>query len=222
MSSFLGQGVYTPAEAARLTGVAARRIRRWFEGYRTTTGSQRPAVVPEGARTIDGQLQLSFLDLIEIRLIDAFLQEGVGWKELRTAAQRGAELFHTSHPFSSYRFQTDGRRLFARLGEEGSDQRLVRLLDQQHFIRDIMTPLLRDVEFDTHQAIRWWPIGERYQIIVDPKICFGKPAGWRSGVPAEILAVHAKNHGVRATCRWYEVEPIEVRGALRLASRLAA
>jgi hypothetical protein len=225
MRSYLSQGVYSPVDAARLTGIAPRRVRRWFEGYSIRHGESirtHPPVLPPDEREVDGRLQLTFLDLIEIRLIDAFLREGVPWKELRHAAKQAAAQWKTAHPFASCRFKTDGRRLFSETENSEDGSQVVHVAARQQFFKSVIGPLLRDVEFDGRQAIRWWPIGERNRIVIDPEICFGKPVGSRSGVPAEILATYATRHGVRGACRWYEVDEIEVKGALRLAKRQAA
>lgn len=225
MAPGLGQGVYGVQEAAALTGVSARRIRRWHEGYAFGPETRRrkmPPVVAAEARHFDGILQLSFLDLIEIRLIEQFLRFGVGWKELRYAARAGAQLLETSHPFASMRFKTDGRRIFADIKAPGSAQELLHLRSRQQVFRSVIEPALKGVQFDTSRAIRWWPMGSSHRVVIDPLICFGKPIGSTSGVPVAILASHGARHGESATARWYGVDPAEVRDAMRFSERIAA
>ncbi len=53
-------------------------------------------------------LALGFLDLIEIRFVDAFRRVGVSWATLRRANERAQEMFGGSHPFCTNRFVTDG------------------------------------------------------------------------------------------------------------------
>lgn len=224
MQPGLGQGVYSAREASDLTGVSARRIRRWFEGYEYISKAKRhrmPPVVAAHGREFDGQLQVSFLDMIEIRLIEKFLTFGVGWTELRLAAKAGAEMLKTEHPFASMKFRTDGRRIFADIKHGGSTQ-LTQLRDRQQVFRSVIEPALKGVDFDGQQAVRWWPMGQAHRILVDPLVCFGKPVGARSGVPVAVLAGHAKRNGVKATARWYGVEPTEVGDALTFARRIAA
>ncbi len=54
---------------------------------------------------VDGQLALSFLDLIEVRFVDAFLENGVPWKTIRSAAINAMEYFGQGHPLSNKRFK---------------------------------------------------------------------------------------------------------------------
>src|ERR1041384_3418994 len=89
----LGRGIYAVSEAAQLTGVRPSRIRRWFRGYeyryKGETRTSPPAV--RGDYPPGRQLQLSFFDMTEMRVIDAFLRFGVGWGEVRRAAEVAVE-----------------------------------------------------------------------------------------------------------------------------------
>jgi len=81
-------GIYTVPEAARLTKVASPRIRRWLSGYTFLSGSREhvsPPVWRGQLQPVNGALALGFLDLMEIRAVDAFLRAGVSWKTLREA-----------------------------------------------------------------------------------------------------------------------------------------
>lgn len=225
MSIGLGQGVYSVREASALTGVSSRRVRRWFKGYEfaSKTGKHSmPPVVTVESREVDGQLQLSFLDLIEIRLIDKFVTCGVGWRELRSAAVKGAQLLKSPHPFASLKFRSDGRRMFADLQSADGHSDIVQLRDSQQFFKSIISPVLLDVEFDATQAIRWWPLGKKREIFIDPKIGFGKPVTAHSGVPVEILGAYAKRYGVIAASNWYRVRPTEAKDAVVFVNKLAA
>lgn len=225
MPGDLSHGIYAVSEAVELTGISAPRIRRWFRGYETGTPSKRhrmPPVITGGSRELDGQLQLSFLDLIEIRLIEQFLQYGVPWRELRRAASVGTELLGSKHPFTSLKFRTDGRRMFADIAESGSDGHLLQLRDRQQVFRSVVEPALVGVEFDAKQAVRWWPLGERKSVVIDPVRAFGKPIVHQSGVPVRILTMHAQSHGVEETSSWYCVTAKEVKDALAFSRSIAA
>lgn len=73
-------------DAARLTGVSPWRIRRWLKGYefKVKHGRHRsPAVWNSEIEPIDHTNALGFLDLLEVRCVDAFISAGVNWKTLR-------------------------------------------------------------------------------------------------------------------------------------------
>jgi len=222
----LGKGVYSASDASRLTGVSTPRVRRWFEGYSYShcgeSRSMPPVAQGEYGLTADDPLQLSFLDLIEVRFVDVFLQFGVGWKELRVAARNAANLLQTTHPFSTCQFKTDGRRIFAEITDELQDIHLLQLRDRQHVFRTVVSPMLRDLEFGDEFVRRWWPLGLNRRVVVDPDLCFGQPACAASGVPAVTVARFAEVNGVASAAAWFEIERREVRDAMLLQERLAA
>ncbi|MGH7131067.1 MAG: hypothetical protein ACREJO_03885 [Phycisphaerales bacterium] len=184
-----------------------------------------PPVIPGNERDVDGHLQLSFLDLIEIRLIEQFLEFGVGWRELRRTAKVGAEILGTSQPFARFEFRTDGRAIFAKVAEETGDKLLVQLSQRQSVFPEVIEPALRDVQFENGNsgiAARWWPLGQARRVVIDPTRSFGKPVGAESGVPAVLLARYARAHGTKAAAEWFEVDSREVRDSVTFVRRFAA
>lgn len=221
----LGQGVYSVTDASALTGLYPRRIVRWFRGYtyRATTGHRsRPPVIQSDYSPVDGLMQLSFLDLIEMRLVKAFLDAGVGWKELRLAATRAAEMLGNKHPFATMKFKTDGRRIMADIAPETGDVSLIQVSSQQHLFRSLVAPYLRDLEFDDSIVVRWAPLGRKRQVIIDPQRAFGAPIARQSGVPTRILALFANATSEQRAASWYCVSLAEVRDAVRFERQLAA
>ena len=86
-NSLVGVGIYSIAEAGRLTSVASARIRRWVRGYTLDSrGGQHhsPAVWQRQLPIIDGNLAVSFSDLIEVRFVDLFLRRGVSWPDRKS------------------------------------------------------------------------------------------------------------------------------------------
>src|SRR6266566_1968905 len=59
----------------------------------------------KGRSSANSSLALGFLDLMEFRVVDAFLRAGVSWKTLREAARRGSERFRSTPPFCTQRFK---------------------------------------------------------------------------------------------------------------------
>ena len=116
-------GLYSVPEAARLTGVSPGRIRRWLRGYRFRTPSGEARVSPpvwERDLADFDALVLTFRDLIEIRYVDAFIEQGVSWATLRRSTAKAKELTGNTHPFSSRKFKSDGRLLFMNIAKVGN------------------------------------------------------------------------------------------------------
>src|SRR5438132_773949 len=143
-------GLYSVAETARLTRVSSSRIRRWLRGYKfKSKGKARvsPPVWRGQLGGLDRNIILSFFDLIEVRIVNAFLTEGVSWKILRQARSRAQELFQESHPFCSNRFGTDGRQIFVQVSREATEPTLIEITGNQQVFAAIVHPFLRELEF---------------------------------------------------------------------------
>jgi uncharacterized protein (DUF433 family) len=222
INELLGKGIYPVSTAARLTAVPARTIRRWVKGYDfpgKTGPHHSPAVWPAQWRPIDGAIALGFLDLVEVRIVSAFLDQGISWKTIRLAANHACKIFQTSHPFATAKFKVDGKSIFA---EHHDD--LIDLKDCQLPFRKVVEPFLRDLEFGAQHALRWWPLGIRKRtIVIDPQRNFGQPIVAKEGVPTAALAnAFAVEQDEAAVARWYRVSRDDVRESVKFEKGLAA
>jgi uncharacterized protein (DUF433 family) len=223
-------GVYTVPQAERLTGVRGARIRRWLRGYEFEQGGKRRrsgAVWKAQLPPIEEELALGFLDLMEVRFVDAFLKAGLSLVKIRRAAKLARELVGRDHPFSTQKFKTDGRRIFAELTREGTDGKTMLDLDRSQFgIYDVIVPsLLKGVEFDDEgQAARWRPFeSDTPLVVIDPRRQFGQPIVDESGIQTSVLADAVKAEGsIDAVARWFETSSEAVKQALEFELRLAA
>ncbi len=225
---WIGLGLYTIPEAHQMTHVPAATIRRWIKGYRyrRAGGFAEAPSVWQGDLLFDGQRPaLTFLDLLDVRVVDSFRKHGVRWAIIREAAQIACDIFGSNHPFSRKRFRTDGKRIFVDL-ERSGHRRLLDVSGRQFVFEDVIARTLYEgIEFDkeSEEAQRWYPLWPSKAIVVDPNRAFGRPIAARSGVPADILAAAANVEGSEAfTARTYEVSLSEVRAALEWHKRLAA
>ena len=224
----IGVGLYTVAEAARLTRVPARRIRRWIVGYsyrRAEEIHDVPAVWGTQIPQVDNTVGLGFLDLMEVRFVDAFRRYGVSWTVIRLAAERACELFERNHPFSLQRFKTDGRCIFAEIIEEAGETKLLDLFRHQYAFHRVVSPsLYAGLEFSNRaEAIRWYPMWPKRQVVVDPRRAFGRPIVAREGVPTAILAKMVEvEYSIERAAKWYDVRPQAVRAAVAFERVLAA
>jgi uncharacterized protein (DUF433 family) len=224
----LGVGIYTVPEAARITKIQPARIRRWLAGYHFKSKDQvrvSPPVLRHQLPEAEGSLALSFRDLVEVRFIDAFRSYGVGWKTLRLAAERASEILQDPHPFSTKRFKTDGRRIFAEIVSDTGEELLLDLVKSQYGFRQVIGPYLYEgLEFgDPEGVVRWYPLARSRRIVIDPSISFGQPVVTPEAVPTSILARGVQvEKSVDRVARWYMVDPKAVRDAVEFEEQLAA
>lgn len=228
-SSLLGLGVYTLPEASRLTKVPARTIRRWIAGYsytRVGVAHATPPLWESQIPPIDDSVVLSFRDLLEVRFVHSFKAHGVSWKTIKAASECAVEIIRDSHPFSTKRFKTDGRTIFAEIVQATGEDSLLELVNRQYELKPVVEPFLYEgVEFsDVGIApVRWWPLGQNRRVTIDPERSFGQPICDPESVPTSNLARAFRAEGsIEAVARWYQVDPDSVEDAVEFESRLSA
>ena len=225
-TTYLNVGIYTIPEASRLTGVSRERIRRWLKGYRSNLRgkSYAPLWQPQLPQ-IEGKLALSFLDLIEVKFVGAFLDQGVSWPMIHKVREKAGELYpEVSHPFCTRQFVTDGRQVFRTVHNETGDASLLEIASDQQVFFDITEPFLKQLDFRGDAMLeRWWPLGQDHRVVLDPRKNFGQPTLSEEGVATQVLAESFRANGsIEEVARWYEIQPQFVQEAVDYEQSLAA
>jgi len=228
ISDFVGQGIYTVPDVAKLTETSPQNIYNWLYG-------DRPGGAPHETHKLHPALQhqfdlmdhianLSFKDMIQIRFVRFFRTQGVSLQTIRHAAENAARLLATTHPFCSARFKTDGLTLLAEVFEVNGCSSLVELKSMQHVFKEVVDPFLRTLEYDSAVVSRWWHCKGDGNVIVDPQRNFGKPTLAKNGYATETLyeAFLANGKSSKKVADWYEVPTEDVEQAVEFEMRLAA
>ena len=206
--------------------MAAGKIRRWLRGHDYVHRGERHHAEPLWRPQIelnDDELHLGFRDLVELRVVNAFINEGFSPWRVRQGLAAARELAGDERPLSTLRFQTDGRTIFLNLAEQAGNSHLVDVFSRQLAFRRILAPCLRDIEFERDLPIRWRIGGPLKRIVIDPLRSFGKPIDDETGVPIDVLAQAAIVEGsVEKAARAYAVPVRAVEQAAAFARRLAA
>jgi uncharacterized protein (DUF433 family) len=222
-------GVYSLPEAARLVQRPRDWVSRVVKGYRFRRRNGQPGSTPPLFRgqfeDLEGTINLSFLDLIELVFVRDFRAHGVSWPVIRRAAEEAAKLFKdTDHPFCVKRFSTDGSQIFATAAakEEGEEQ-MIDLAQRQHVFAEILKPFIKQLEYSASgDLLRWFPLGKEKPVVLDPRISFGEPTVEGAGVPTAALYKALKaGESEDAIATWYDLPQDAVRAALDFERRLA-
>lgn len=174
---------------------------------------------------LEERLALGFLDLMEVRFVDAFRNANVSWKTINRAAEKARKLFGKSHPFATRKFRTDGRAIFVDAVEESGEHRFYDIVADQNCLHDILKDYLYEgVEFDENDnAYKWFPRGYERRIVLDPNRGFGQPIVCPESVPTTILAQATRSgQSVDEVASWYEVSVASVEAAVEFERRLMA
>jgi uncharacterized protein (DUF433 family) len=221
----IGIGLYTPSEVSRLTAISTDKIVRWFKGYQSTK-KHYDALWSPSLSSDDGKLYLSFRDMTEARVADAFISRGLSSPKVRRAIYLAQSQLGDIRPLSSAKFRTDGRTIFLQVAnEEGDDDRdqLLDLFKSQFAFKKLIEPSLRDVDFEADAPTRWWISGRNKHILVDPERAFGRPIDDESSVPTSVLANAYRVEGSLAKAAdAFDVSISSVRRSVEFEQRLAA
>jgi uncharacterized protein (DUF433 family)/DNA-binding transcriptional MerR regulator len=224
-----GVGVYSFADAARFIGAAPSELRRWMLGYTRKNGDgeqvfSQPLWVNQLADTgIEG---LGFRDLIELRFVHTFRNEGVSLNVIRRTLEVAREKLSAPYPFTCKKFRTDGKRIFLEVLEETGEESLVDVERQQNVIQKIIGPSLREgVELDMQgEAALWYPLRASKAVVFDPARKFGQPILADYDIPtvAIVEAVRAEAGNERRVAKMYDVPLAVVRKALEFEAQAVA
>lgn len=236
----LGQGVYGSVDALRLINfqntaplvgckpVTLQTVLRWVRGHEVQidgkTHHSEPLWQIDYPAADDDRLELSFRDLIEIRVVKAFRDAGLDPTTIRRCFQLAAERIEDARPFSTRRFKTEGRTIFLDIIRDVEDDALINLNHRQAVFRSFVSPSLQDLDFETDIAARWFPLGlGSRNVLIDPSFAFGRPVSSEGHVPTQVLAQAVEVEGSpERVARLYEVPLRAVSDALTFESLLAA
>lgn len=222
----LGIGFYSLSDASMLLRTPSRNIRRWLGGYSYTSNGRRrempPLWIPD-LPEFDDHIELSFRDLIELRFVKAFLNEGLKLQTIRNCLDYARECVDNDRPFSTRRFKTDGRTIFLESLERFGEPNLLDLKKHQYAFRDVLARTFRDLDIEDDAVARWRPYRGKATIVVDPTRAFGQPIAAQSGVPTVALADAVRAEGSAArVAKLFEVAVAVVRDAVAFEGALHA
>jgi uncharacterized protein (DUF433 family) len=220
-TKILGNGVYDLAEAAKLTGLRRARVKEWFLGR--DAGPDVKPVFRSDHDAINGDLAISFLDLVELFIAGQLRKHGVSLQCIRRIHSQLKALWKTKHPFSRKEIRTDGKRLFACELDEHERGEVYDVQTRQKVFDTVLLPFLKKIDYDqaTRLARRW---SITRLVVIDPAISFGKPIIEPAGITTGVLAAayRANDRDAALVARWYDVEEEHVLAAVEFEDRPAA
>ena len=202
-------------------------VRRWAFGYKRNRRAGKiahPPLIQTDLPEIEGEKALTFIELVELLYIRAFLRAGGSWKTVKTVANVAARMFDSNHPFALRRLYVHPKAVFAGVEESDGREMLIQLIGHgQHTMPSVVKPYLDELDFDVNDvANRWWPIGRTGGVVIDPRLSFGAPVVEGTGIRARTLAdayrdelPSHKSRTVEHVAWTYGVRPVQVEAALR-------
>ena len=213
---------YGFSEAAHYLRIPVTTLRSWVRGrkYPTSEGDQffQPVIeLPD-----DSQNLLSFINLVEIHVLDAIrCDHRISLHKVRVAIDFIKEELASDHPLAYHKLETDGLDLFV----EEYGQLINVSQAGQLVLRKLLQAHLRRIDRDSAgYALRLYPftrkrlqlIEEPKAIVIDPRISFGRPVLAGTGIPTAIIAERYKaGEAIGALADDYGRPTLEIEEAIR-------
>lgn len=214
----LGQGVYTPRRAAMLVRGTPQEVLRWTRG----SGTTEPLWTAH-YQFIEDSTELSFYDLIEVRVVKALRKAGASLQAIRSAIQLASNRFGVERPLLNSAFLTDGSEiLMEALEGDGEFMSLSPRRPGQKVFSKIVSDSLKDLEYDGQEVSRWRPSAHS-QIVIDPNRAFGDAILDRFAISTSIIHDEIdQGHSHKYLAKVYDIPETAVRAARAFETSLAA
>ena len=102
---------------------------------------------------------------------------------------------------------------------------MIDVLRKQFVFSDIIKPsLYAGIEYGKDGAVRWFPLGKRKTIVLDPALQFGTPVIADAGIPTDTIYASylAEGRDKSMVARVFDITPKLVSDAVEFEERLAA
>jgi uncharacterized protein (DUF433 family) len=219
-ASIAEAGLYTVPMIARILAAKPEKVRSWVEGYGHSDAS--PILIRQLPR-VGGKTVLGFLDLIESAFIRHFRETGFSPQTIRKVALKLRERHGSDHPFAmDKRFRANGKHIFEEVVTDEGEKRLVNLMNDNFEIVSAVEPSLFEQVFYVEDIARSWrPLRNHPNVIMDPKISFGRPVVRNVWVPTETLfAAYQAEGGFDAAAEEFGIKPSDIESAVSFEQAL--
>lgn len=185
MATLLDKGVYGFPEAARLAQIPLSNVARWFKG-RSDHPRPGPVLVSD-VRPVGRDHALSFLDLIDLRVVGRFRARGISMHTIRRVYDVLDEQLQSGHPFAHAKLTVFGKTVMQQVADEKGGECLREVLTGQEAMPRVLEKFLSDVSYaeDTLLAERW---DVHRGVVIDPLRNLGKPVSTEGGAGTFVLA----------------------------------
>jgi uncharacterized protein (DUF433 family) len=216
MAQSLARGVYSPRQAARLLGSSPQDVLRWTRG----SGDHEP-LWKAHYQFLEDTTEISFLDLIELRVVRALRLSGISLQAIRYAIEVAQKRFRIDRPLSAVQFKTDGSEILMDAVEhDGEFVSLSKKRPGQKVFSRIVAQSVSGLEFEGSRVSRWRP-NQTKHVIIDPERSFGDPILDDVGISTRVLSDEFERfRDYKYLSRLYEIDIAQIRDAVGFEDRL--
>jgi len=210
------QPMYSFKEVAHLSGVSISTVRNWLFGYTIEERQVSPLVKASPDAT-----SCSFLNLVEIVVAARFRKaEGTSYETVKRTYANAQKLYLLEFPFAHLRLKSIGGHIVHMIAMKGSLQALD--TPEQYTIPNLVIEATDQLEYELELASRWYPVGKKIPIVVDPYISSGVPVIEGRGVTVENVEkrFYAGRQTLEFIAKDLELQQSVVQEIIRFAPRV--
>ena len=162
---------------------------------------------------------------MELRFVATFANAGVRLNEIRAIISQVRDEIDHPHPFATRTvFRTDGRKIVAEIAKKNGVKVIFDLRTGNYEMPVVVLQSLKEnVVWDPEgEAIAWYPRPTiAPNVLVNPRLSFGRPVLKRSRIPAETIADAVRVEGsAKIVAQLYDVPERQVHEAVRFQQNL--
>ncbi len=212
-----GTGIYCVPQAAMILGrsaasfglagprLSSRKLHHWLKTGLVPATRERPAE----------PVLLTFDDLISLEVVRRLRAEGLSLQRIRKAeADLRSLLPGVSRPFARRLFFTDGRDIWAEVGE--TNQELVGYRQGHLVIRDAIGTFAKEIRYDAEDRAVAWDVSDHVEI--NPRVRFGDPVVRGTRITVETVIRNLDVASPNQVADWYGLTEQQVQGVARYAT----
>ena len=213
----LGTGIYTAPEVAKILKLPKAKVGYWFRRY----VKDRLEQITDFKYYFDlgnNRAAVNFFSLIEIYVFYQLKERGVSTQRILRAHKAIADAVSTPYPFAHSNLLVSGGKVLFNFKDEPSiisaDKKL------QYSIKDVILPFCKKIDFgDDDIAIKYYPLGKRHSVVVNPRNQFGEPTIEGTNILADtIYEMHLGGDSVDFIAKLYNISATQVKDAIEYAN----
>ncbi len=218
MEAELNSGIYTIPDVSKILQLPSPKVRRWIKEYWDTQFSSFNSTHYSWG---SGRYKaVNFYTLIEFFIFYQLRNCGLSCRKIIKAHQIIAKDLKTNYPFASTSLLAGEKDIFYYY-----DKDTIVKADEiaQIGIKKMIEDYCKKIEFDSNNlAERYWPLGKKHSIVVDPQHQFGRPIIKGTNILVETLYNYLKGgETIDFIASLFEITKKDVRDAIAFSKRVA-
>ena len=209
----IGNGIYTIPEIAKILRLPYHKVSHWVNNY--WDGELGREFQSRYSWTINNTKAVSFHTLVEFYVLYLFAESGVKTRKVLNAHKELSKDFNTPFPFAQQQIlnniKTDGNKIY--FDFEGN---IISLDGTKQFNLNFIKIFFKNLDFDSELlASKFWPLGRKKNIVLDPKRQFGHPIVGNSNIyPETLFNLYKSGEPIKFIAYTFEINERMVKDAI--------